>query len=758
MEAGSVVRAVFDFCPSVSEELPLFVGDVIEVLAVVDEFWLLGKKEGVTGQFPSSFVEPVDIPLLKPGEKLFVCTSDFTSQEPGSLSLQRGDLVILGGSLASSWLQGRSSWGSKGFFPSSCVRELCLSVRSRQLSQSTLLEVPAYSLGQARALMDLSAQLEEELDFREGDVINIVGVPEPGWFEGELRGCRGIFPEGFVELLTPLRASGTSVDPVPTGSFDTNGTVEMTPKEEEEPGSTYGVALYQFQALETKELDFDVGDRIRIIGILEDGWLEGELRGKRGIFPHRFVRLEASEACREKVGAEDPQGGGSCGVTIHQDSESTFSEALPLPGKDGREKENGSAAHPEPDTTLSGRTEDHLGTDLKQHQSSPSTGHQGPHPKSTAESLPFDHAKTVNGLLSSAQLPPQQSNRPSPAGELKPGGTISTSQGNTETQALPERDGDSPTVPPQAPCSPLDPCRSQAISSNNWAASEPQESQSSTQDLDGWVDSQQEKSKPCSSSLRGPQVGLDMWAGSWGECSPATAQGDGCTDLDSKLTEQLAQFEKSLSSTGAEQDKISRHFSILDYSSEKDIVRGSPERTPHTRQPERRKALRPPPPRPSSLATTPMHTLSGQVPKGRSLSFSVKPSRPAPRPPSSNQRKNVAPVQLHLSTQEQRVEEEREDLTQAGSTSSHSILLTRIREVEQDLEVYGKTHAELSLMLQEQQDELVRAETLENLDFCDSNIESLSMELQELRGDVSMLSSNNTAAAHSASLPHPLLA
>ena len=45
-----MVRAVFDFCPSVSEELPLFVGDVIEVLAVVDEFWLLGKKENVTGK------------------------------------------------------------------------------------------------------------------------------------------------------------------------------------------------------------------------------------------------------------------------------------------------------------------------------------------------------------------------------------------------------------------------------------------------------------------------------------------------------------------------------------------------------------------------------------------------------------------------------------------------------------------------------------------------------------------------------------
>ncbi|KAM9188774.1 dynamin-binding protein isoform 3-T3 [Mergus octosetaceus] len=759
MEAGSVVRAVFDFCPSVSEELPLFVGDVIEVLAVVDEFWLLGKKEGVTGQFPSSFVEPVDIPPMKQGEKLFVCTSDFTSQEPGSLSLQRGDLVILGGSLASSWLQGRSSWGSKGFFPSSCVRELCLSTRSRQLSQSALLEVPAYSLGQARALMDLSAQLEEELDFREGDVINIVGIPEPGWFEGELRGHRGIFPEGFVELLTPLRAAGTSEDPEPRGTCDTNGTVEVPTKQEEdsredggqEPGSTYGVALYQFQALESQELDFEVGDRIRIVGILEDGWLEGELRGKRGIFPHRFVRLEASDPCREKVGAGDPQAGVSCEVNIQQDPESTCSKALPLPGKDGRDVEDGSIAHPVSDTITSHmaeRSEGPLGSDLRQCQAFPDAGLQGPHPKATADSLPSDCTKTVNGLHPSAQLPPQQSSKPGQAGGLEP-------------QALPEHDGDSPAMPQQAPCSPPDTCRSQVISPpNSWTAPEPQENQSSTQDLDGWVDSQQEKSKSCSSSLGGAHMGLDTWSGTWGESSLLTAHRDSCTDLDSKLTEQLAQFEKSLSSTGAEQDKVSRHFSILDYSSEKDIVRGSPEPASHAKPPERRKALRPPPPRPSTLATAPVPSQPGRLPKGRSLSFSVKPSRPAPRPPSSSQRRSLAPPQLQPSTQEQRAEESRDDTMQTGAASPCSILLTRIREVERDLEAYGKTRTELSLMLEEQQDELVRAETLENLDFCDSNIESLSVELQELR-EMTLLSSQTpsleTSSAATESPEHRML-
>ncbi|KAG7248009.1 hypothetical protein CRUP_012822 [Coryphaenoides rupestris] len=90
MEVGSVVRAVFEFLPSVSEELPLFAGDVIEVLSVVDEFWLLGNKDGVTGQFPSTFVEAVSIPSTKAGDRLYVCINDFTSTQPGTLSLKRG--------------------------------------------------------------------------------------------------------------------------------------------------------------------------------------------------------------------------------------------------------------------------------------------------------------------------------------------------------------------------------------------------------------------------------------------------------------------------------------------------------------------------------------------------------------------------------------------------------------------------------------------------------------------------------------------
>ncbi|XP_069756346.1 dynamin-binding protein isoform X2 [Narcine bancroftii] len=324
MEPGSLVRAVFEFCPSVSEELPIFGGDVIEVLSVVDEFWLLGKKDGVTGQFPSSFVEPVYVPNTKLGEKLCVCTNDFRPTAASELPLKRGDVIVVEGPLDGTWHRGRTYWGTSGLFPSSCARELRLSSRARELSLKALGELPHYGLGRARALMGLSAQLPEELDFNEGDVITIVGLPEPGWFEGELGGRRGIFPEGFVELMGPLQSpeagarvhEGEAEGPV---EVEAEGPVEVEVAEDLEestgPG-LYGMAMYDFHALEAEELDFAKGDRIRITGTLEDGWLQGTLRGRAGVFPIRFVQLESAGViledqdktdgvdCREKGGSQ----------------------------------------------------------------------------------------------------------------------------------------------------------------------------------------------------------------------------------------------------------------------------------------------------------------------------------------------------------------------------------------------------------------------------------------------------------------------
>ncbi|XP_004838710.1 dynamin-binding protein isoform X1 [Heterocephalus glaber] len=776
METGSVVRAVFDFCPSVSEELPLFVGDIIEVLAVVDEFWLLGKKEDVTGQFPSSFVEVVTIPTLKEGERLFICISEFTSQELSSLPLHRGDLVILNDDTPTAdWLQGRSCWGSRGFFPSSCVRELFLSSHSQQWhTHSALLEIPEYSMGQARALMGLSAQLDEELNFREGDVITIIGVPEPGWFEGELEGRRGIFPEGFVELLGPLRTvdesitSGNQDDCVANGEVDmTLGEEEKGLEEEDEQPGAYGIALYRFQALEPNELDFEVGDKIRILATLEDGWLEGCLKGRTGIFPHRFVKLCPNARTEEPI-ALSQEG------SLTKAPESSWdalenSLVAETPGHESHEykAEETSCGLPENSTTLL----NHLTPEYDINEnSSQDEGTSGELPRSPGTELEKPPSKdsdmthyleAVSGVSSQPQVPFHS--------KLQKNQYNSTAEGDHQSSEqfsdLPveARTRDYSTLPPRGTCAqrssqrkPLAPLhRGSSLTASRVA--HPNQLSPQFQGM-AKCTKKHHTSKENTSSFSSTSGRSERKPGPQGK-GPAVAvialsHGDGSTDLDSKLTQQLIEFEKSLSASATEPDKILRHFSIMDFNSEKDIVRGSSKSIPSQDLPERRKALRPPPPRPHTPTSTSPHLLVDQSPKPVPP-LPVRPSRPAPLPPAQ-QRLNAAspnPLSCHCPSFKTLEKEGPEHVEQSlDQTSPCPLVLVRIQEMEQDLDMYTRAQEELSLMLEEKQDASLRAETLEDLEFFESNIESLNLGLQQLREITPLSSQSSSLVAPSGSV------
>ncbi|KAE8590713.1 hypothetical protein XENTR_v10018169 [Xenopus tropicalis] len=746
MEVGSVVRAIFDFCPSVSEELTLFAGDVIEVLTVIDEFWLLGTKEGITGQFPVSFVEELSIPSLKHGEKLYVCTSEFTSHEPGALCLQRGDLLVLEGTLTSSWLQGRSCWGSKGFFPLSCVQEFCLSSRSRQLCQNSNLELPSYAIGQARAILGLSAQLEEELDFREGDIITITGVPESGWFEGELNGRRGIFPEGFVELLNPLRVSDVRIIHSTYDDFKHDKLAEVAQfpvrgkcnkenhRETEDQDGTFAVALYKFEAMEQRELDFEVGDRIRIIKTLEDGWLEGELYGKRGIFPHRFVKLESPE---KNSFYKTPEGTKNSNTSRDLDFSFTDNHSGSDPHYwDVHMEDTSSVSTAESQVQIADN--DISVNEYETIRSKSPKPQLPPRPQSKVYSSPANLVQDANkGKLITAQLP-------------------NSGQGSNGSH---EKWSSKRTV---SLISPDEAVHSQK-SSDEVKNRNNRKSSLQYQDIALWVEDQRHKSKMQSNS-KNKQEGPSTYSWSSHAERPQSGtrsvnSGSELIDLDSKLSEQLSQFEKSLSSPTANGNKhVSRHFSILDYSSETDIIRGSSQLSKIQKSPEKRKILRPPPPRP----TLRYNSVSNPSVRGRPQKsadtqstyppFPLKPSRPAPLPPPGNQRNTPSPKPLP------RVSQQSENLTapenhdtsleeqcDKARASPCPFLQLKIDDVERELDVYRKTREELALMLEEEQDELVRTETLENLEFCDSNIEGLQAELQHLK-DMTLLSSQPEGA------------
>ena len=46
---------------------------------------------------------------------------------------------------------------------------------------------------------------------------------------------------------------------------------------------------FEYDAEQPDELTLRVGDIIKNCRLVEDGWMEGELNGKRGIFPDNFV-------------------------------------------------------------------------------------------------------------------------------------------------------------------------------------------------------------------------------------------------------------------------------------------------------------------------------------------------------------------------------------------------------------------------------------------------------------------------------------
>ncbi|KAK2098805.1 hypothetical protein P7K49_024256 [Saguinus oedipus] len=665
-----------------------------------------------------------------------------------------GDLVILDGTPTAGWLQGRSCWGTQGFFPSSCVRELCLSSQSRQWhSQSTRLQIPEYSMGQARALMGLSAQLDEELDFREGDVITIIGVPEPGWFEGELEGRRGIFPEGFVELLGPLRTVDESVSSGNPDDCIVNGEVDMSvgeeetrlDEDEEEPG-TYGVALYRFQALEPNELDFEVGDKIRILATLEDGWLEGSLKGRTGIFPYRFVKLCPDTRLEETMAL--PQEGSL--ARISETSLDCLENSLGVEEQrhvtTEREAEEPDCIISEAPTSPLGHLTSEYEADRNSYQDEGTAG--GP-PRSPGmewdvplamDSPTSDPAEVVNGISSQPQVPfhpnLQKSQYYSTVGESPP-----PSEQYPDLIPLEARARDYASLPPkrmysqpktlQKPVLPL--YRGSSLSASRVV----KPSQSSPQLHDIARYAKQHHTSSIYSASESSEVKPGPQA--WGLVMEAAihSQGEGSTDLDSKLTQQLIEFEKSLAGPGTEPDKILRHFSIMDFNSEKDIVRGSSKLITEQELPERRKALRPPPPRPCTPVSTPSHVLVDQNVKPVPP-LAVRPSRPAPLPPSAQQRMNVVSPKLlsrHRPTCETLEKEGPGHMGKSlDQTSPYPLVLVRIEEMEQDLDMYNRAQEELNLMLEEKQDESSRKETLEDLKFCESNIESLNIELQQLRG------------------------
>ncbi|XP_010333185.1 SH3 domain-containing kinase-binding protein 1 isoform X4 [Saimiri boliviensis] len=151
---------------------------------------------------------------------------------------------------------------------------------------------------------DYQAQHDDELTISVGEIITNIRKEDGGWWEGQINGRRGLFPDNFVREIKkemkkdPLanKAPEKPMHEVPSGnSLLSSETILRTNKRGERRRRRCQVA-FSYLPQNDDELELKVGDIIEVVGEVEEGWWEGVLNGKTGMFPSNFIKELSGES------------------------------------------------------------------------------------------------------------------------------------------------------------------------------------------------------------------------------------------------------------------------------------------------------------------------------------------------------------------------------------------------------------------------------------------------------------------------------
>ncbi|XP_031762615.1 sorbin and SH3 domain-containing protein 1 isoform X22 [Xenopus tropicalis] len=254
-------RAKYDFKAQSGKELPLQKGDLVFIYRQVDENWFEGEHHGRVGIFPISYIEVIPetekaqprkaspLQVLEYGDA--VAKFNFNGDTAVEMSFKKGERITLIRRVDENWYEGRVSGTSRqGIFPVTYVEvikrprlknsvdymDLPVSYSpnrstsaSPQRPHHTLSTGPeltesekSYVQPQAQqrrdslersqtpqdaytyqALYSYAPQNEDELELREGDIVDVMEKCDDGWFVGTSRRTKlfGTFPGNYVKLV-----------------------------------------------------------------------------------------------------------------------------------------------------------------------------------------------------------------------------------------------------------------------------------------------------------------------------------------------------------------------------------------------------------------------------------------------------------------------------------------------------------------------------------------------------------------------------
>uniref|UniRef100_A0AAA9SKV8 Neutrophil cytosol factor 2 n=2 Tax=Bos TaxID=9903 RepID=A0AAA9SKV8_BOVIN len=270
---GEAHRVLFGFVPETPEELQVMPGNIVFVLKKGNDNWATVMFNGQKGLVPCNYLEPVELrihPQQQPQEETSL-ESDIPAP-PSSSAPGRPQL----------------SPGQKG---KEEPKEIKLSVpKSYTLKvhyKYTVVMETQFRLpySQVRDMVAKKLDLLPEhtkLSYRRQDSNELVPLSEfsmkDAWAQVK-NYCLTLWCENTVG------DQGFPDEPEESKKSDANN---QTTEPELKEGSKV-VALFSYEATQPEDLEFLEGDVILVISTVNEEWLEGECKGKVGIFPKAFV-------------------------------------------------------------------------------------------------------------------------------------------------------------------------------------------------------------------------------------------------------------------------------------------------------------------------------------------------------------------------------------------------------------------------------------------------------------------------------------
>ncbi|XP_069719732.1 sorbin and SH3 domain-containing protein 1 isoform X39 [Phaenicophaeus curvirostris] len=234
-------RAKFDFKAQTLKELPLQKGDIVYIYKQIDQNWYEGEHHGRVGIFPQSYIElltpaekpqpkkPLPLQVLEYGDA--IAKFNFNGDTQVEMSFRKGERIVLIRRVDENWYEGKiSGTNRQGIFPVTYVevlkqpvvknavdypdppvslspnRSMTASPQQPQAQQQgaspdrsqTPRDIVSY-----QALYSYTPQNDDELELRDGDIVDVMEKCDDGWFVGTSRRTRqfGTFPGNYVKLL-----------------------------------------------------------------------------------------------------------------------------------------------------------------------------------------------------------------------------------------------------------------------------------------------------------------------------------------------------------------------------------------------------------------------------------------------------------------------------------------------------------------------------------------------------------------------------